>query len=221
MDGQLGMRMIVRTFTICVLTLLPGTAFADGFIDWWLTSDQQGRFYFQRGEFQKSARVFEQIKWKTIAFYKAGDFSNAASLLEGAETPEDLFLLGNALAKQEKLAPAVDAYKQALQLKPNFPEAVFNLDWVQGLLDLSQKEYEDNGGTGGKLGADRIVIDKRGDKGQGEMSAQEVKAQRGLTDEQIRTMWMRRVQTTPGDFLAYKFYYQFSADDATKKVGKP
>lgn len=216
------MRVFFRFIIIVfVLALFPKAAFADGFIDWWLTPDQQGRFYFQREDFQKSARAFEQTEWKAIAFYKAGDFSNAASLLENAETPEDLFYLGNALARQEKVTAAIDAYNRALRLKPDFSEAAFNRDWVQGLLDLSQKEYDDDGGTGGKLEADKIVVDKRGNEGQGEMSAQQVQTQKGLTDEQIRNMWMRRVQTTPGDFLAYKFSYQLSANNAAKKVETP
>ncbi len=197
---------------------MPTQAYADGILDWWLTPDQQGRFYFQRGEFQKSARAFEQNSWKAIAFYKAGDFANAAALFKKDKSSKGLFYLGNALAKQEKLEPAIEAYKEALLLNPNSDEAVFNLNWVEGLLNLSKKEYDDAGGTDGKLGADKIVIDERGAKGKSETSAQQLKAQNGLSDQQIRDMWMRRVQTTPGDFLAYKFYYQLLARDVATKV---
>ena len=211
------MTMIFRFIILLVLALHPSAAFADGFLDLWLTPDQQGRFYFQHEDFQKSARTFEQIEWKAIAFYKAGDYSNTAALIKDPNTPEEFLFLGNALARQEKLAPAIEAFNQALQLKPDFPEAIFNLDWVEGLLKLSQKKYEDAGGTDGKLGADKIVFDERGNEGKGEMTAQEVQAKKGLTDEQIRTMWMRRVQTTPGDFLAYKFSYQLSAGNTEKK----
>ena len=197
-----------------ILTVLPTPALGDGFLDWWLTPDQQGRLYFQREEHQKAARAFEQREWKAIAFYRSGDFSNAAALFETMDTAEGRFQLGNALARQEKLAPAIEAYKQALAMKPDFPEAAFNLDWVEGLLKLEQKEYEDAGGTGGKLGADKIVFDKRGAKGRGEMSAQQLQAEKGLTDAQLQEMWMRRVQTTPGDFLRLKFSYQLNIQDA-------
>lgn len=199
------------------VTLLPSPALADGLLDWWLTPDQQGRLYFQRGNHQQAARSFEKTEWKAIAFYKAGDFANAATLFQTIDSPEGRFYLGNALAKQEKLAPAIEAYQQALALKPVFPEATFNLDWVEGLLKLSQKKYEDAGGTGGKLGADKIVFDKRGASGQGEMSAQQLQAEKGLTDAELQEMWMRRVQTTPGDFLQFKFSYQLSVQDAGEK----
>jgi Ca-activated chloride channel family protein len=210
--------MKAKLSIIIFLLIMPTSAYADGFLDWWLTPDQQGRFQFQRGNFQKSARAFEQTNWKAIAFYEAGDFANAAVLFEKDKSPEGLFRLGNSLAKQEKLEPAIDAYKEALLLIPDFKEAIFNLEWVEGLLKLSKKEYDDAGGTGGKLGADRIVIDERGKKGKSETSTQQLQAQTGLSDEQIRKMWMRRVQTTPGDFLAFKFYYQLSARDAATKV---
>ena len=36
----------------------------------------------------------------------------------------------------------------------------------------------------------------------------------GLTDEQIESIWMRRVQTTPAEFLEIKFSYQLMQQDS-------
>lgn len=202
--------MIIRLSIALFVILFPVSANAEGLVDWWLTPDQQGRYYFEREDYQKSARSFEQARWKALAFYRAGNFSNAAALFEKDQSSYGRFMLGNALAKQEELMPAAAAYQEALRLEPDFPQATFNLQWVEGLIKLSEKEYEDVGGTGGKLGADRVVMDQRGEQAQGEVSAQQLKAEQGLSDKQIQDMWMRRVQTTPGDFLAYKFAYQLS-----------
>ena len=196
---------------IAPLLLCPTAVQAGSFMDWWLTPDQQGRLYFERGEYQKAARTFVTKQWKATSFYKAGDFANAAALFEQEETASGRFMLGNSLAKQEKLPEAIAAYKQALSLQPEFPEAAFNLEWVEGLLAQDNKEYDDAGGTGGKLGADRIVVDERGSQAKGEVTMQELQAQEGLSDEDLRAMWMRRVQTTPGDFLRLKFYHQRNA----------
>lgn len=204
------MNMMFRILAFLYLFLLSVPALADGFADWWLTPDQQGRWHFERGNYQDAARLFERPDWKALSFYKAGDFANAAQLFEKDESAQGLFYLGNALAKQEKLASAVQAYNQALELQPDFPEARFNLDWVKGLLDLDEKEYEDVGGTGGKLGADRMVVSKQGNQAKSEVTTRELQAEKGLSDQEVRDMWMRRVQTTPGDFLAYKFSYQLS-----------
>lgn len=204
------MNMMIRILTFLYLLWLPVPAFADGFADWWLTPDQQGRWHFERGNYQDAARLFERQDWKALSFYKAGDFANAAQFFEKDESAQGRFYLGNALAKQEKLALAVQAYNQALKLQPEFPEARFNLEWVEGLLKLDEKEYEDVGGTGGKLGADRMVVGKQGNQAKSEVSTRELQSEKGLSDQEVRDMWMRRVQTTPGDFLAYKFSYQFS-----------
>lgn len=217
----MGLRMTRLAALLAVLLLWPAAARADSFLDWWLTPDQQGRLYFERGEYQTAARMFENAEWKAIAFYKAGDFTNAAELFAKTETATGRLYLGNALARQEKLAEAAAAYKQALDLQPDFQEARFNLEWVEGLLALDKKEYDDAGGTGGKLGADRVVVDERGAKAKGEVSVQELKSAEGLSDEDLRAMWMRRVQTTPGDFLRLKFNDQLNrqAEDETKDDG--
>ena len=219
------MGLSMQRLAVLMLLLLAGPteSHAGSFVDWWLTSDQQGRFHFERGDYEKAARTFVLPEWKAIAFYKAGDFTNAASLFEKMDTGAGRFYLGNALAKQEKLPEAVAAYKQALELRPEFPEAQFNLEWVEGLLELDNKEYEDTGGTGGKLGADRIVMDERGANAKGEVSTQELKAQEGLSDEDLRSMWMRRVQTTPGDFLRLKFNHQLNAraDNSSEPAEEP
>ena len=205
--------MRICLITVLVLLVLPRSASAQEFIDWWLTPDQQGRYYFEKGDYLKAARSFEQPLWKAISFYKSGDFTSAQLLFEGMETAEGYFYLGNTLARQENLAQSAEAYRKALEKKNDFSQALFNLEWVEGLLELEKKQYEDQGGTGGKLGADRIVFDERGAKGEGKMTARELQAQKGLTDVQLREMWMRRVQTTPGDFLAFKFQYQLQQSE--------
>lgn len=187
--------------------LLLGTTACAPSLDWFLTPDQQGRLWMERGEPLRAARSFEDRLWKGLAYYAAEDFASAAAALAPVDTARAKFQYGNALARQERLPEAVAAYEQALALERELSEAAFNLDWVQSLLELDQKEYEDAGGTGGKLGADKIVFDEKGAKGKGEMTAEEARAQ-GLSEAQLREMWMRRVQTTPADFLRLKFSYQ-------------
>ena len=54
-----------------------------------------------------------------------GDFARAAQV---AATPEALFLLGNTFEKKGGLQRAIDAYKAALQVAPEFGEAKARLD---------------------------------------------------------------------------------------------
>ena len=204
---------IVRHFAKCraimmtLLLLCVATPVRADFIDWWLTTDQQGRLAYERGEFDRAAQLFTDPLWKAMAYYASGDFDSAAAWFAQEESPFGYFYLGNALAHAGRLPGAIDAYRRALTLDPELPEARFNLDWVEGLAALDEIEYEDAGGTGGKLGADGFVFSDRADDAQQTMTAEEAVSQ-GLSDEQIEEIWMRRVQTSPAEFLGLKFSYQ-------------
>lgn len=172
-----------------------------------LSPDQQGRAILAAGEPRRAAAHFGNPLWKGIAFSRAGDFSSAARIFSKLETARGDFMQGNALARADQLPEAALAYQRALARQADFPEAAFNLDWVLGLIAVSETEYEDFGGTGGQLEADEIVFDDRARNAISEMTVREARAQ-GLSAEAIREMWMRRVQTTPGDFLRRKLAYQ-------------
>jgi Ca-activated chloride channel homolog len=60
--------------------------------------------------------------------------------------------------------------------------------------------------TGGQLKADQIVFGKQKEPRQGEQT--EVAEGERLSDEQLRGLWLRRVQTKPADFLRAKFAFQ-------------
>ena len=203
------MKLVRRALVVGILAAVFAGEVHAAFIDWWLTPDQQGRVLYERGEYAQAAQRFADPLWKGLAFYASGDFTSAANWLAQVDSTYGLFYLGNALAHQDRLEEALAAYDEALTLEPDFAAALFNRDWVQGLYELSLKEYDDSGGTGGKLGADKVVFDDRAKNAQQTMTAAEAKTQ-GLTDEQIESMWMRRVQTTPAEFLENKFSYQLS-----------
>jgi Ca-activated chloride channel family protein len=210
----MAMTMLRRTILALALAAFAAGSAQAAFVDWWLTSDQQGRMLFERGDYAQAAQRFSDPLWKGLAYYASEDFVSASTWFAQVETTYGWFYLGNSMAHQDRLEEALAAYDEALALEPEFAEALFNRDWVQGLYDLSQKEYEDFGGTGGKLGADGFVFDDRAKNAEQTMSEAEAKSQ-GLTDEQIESIWMRRVQTTPAQFLEIKFSYQLmQGDDA-------
>lgn len=202
-------RLVIASLLLGTLACSPKPrgAIPTQLLDAFLTPDQQGRMWLEAGEPLRAARAFDDRMWKGLAYYAADDYASAAAALAPLDTARAHFQRGNAWARLERLPEAVYAYERALELRPEFPEARFNLEWVGGLLELDQKEYEDFGGTGGQLEADKIVVDERGARGTGEMNEQEARSQ-GLSEAQLRELWMRRVQTTPGEFLKLKFSYQ-------------
>jgi Ca-activated chloride channel homolog len=203
-------RHIFATAILVSSLFLSSTVQASDFWDLWLTPDQRGRWYFDQQQYDKAAQFFENAEWKAQAFYSGEKFEASAAALENTETAAGQFLRGNAFARAEKLPEAIEAYEMALALNPDFLEASFNLKWVSDLYELDQKTYDDNGGTGGKLGADRTITSKLGEQAGTEVTQQQLKSE-GLSDAQLEEMWMRRVQTTLGDFLGLRFSYQYQA----------
>lgn len=204
---------MMRGKTFAIATILSLLAGCEATVDWWLTPDQHGHRLYEQGNYSAAARAFEDPLWKGVAFYAAEEFASASAMLAPIDSAYARFYLGNSFAQRDLLAEAAEAYRQALQMQPSFAEAEFNLNWVSGLLELEQREYDDYGGTGGKLGADGFVFDDRAQNAQQTMTDIEAQTE-GLTDAQIEDIWMRRVQTTPADFLAIKFAYQL-AEPAT------
>lgn len=204
---RLGGVVIRSVFIIFFLGLAFATYRADSFIDLWLTADQQGNYLYHQQDYIKAAQRFDDSYRKGLSYYAGEDFYNAIAILQTVETTQALFTIANAYAQLELLQESIEIYTAVLVIDPDFAAAQFNLNWVTGLKALDDKEFDDAGGTDGKLKADEFVIDNKADNALGEISAQEIQAQ-GLSDEQMQALWMRRVQTTPGDFLAYKFAYQ-------------
>ncbi len=200
---------------LLLLLALPGPAGAQGssFANLWLTPDQQARWLFERGRLAEAAQRFEDPMWKGIAFYAAQDFESAVTWFAQLETPEAYFNLGNAQAQAGELREAIRAYDRALELSPRWTEAQENRAYVETLIPAKvEPPADDHGGTGGMLGADEVVLDETGERTQDAEQTAEV-AGGELSNEQISELWMRRVQTTPADFLSQKFDYQLRAQE--------
>jgi Ca-activated chloride channel family protein len=177
----------------------------DGWAGLLLTPDQQGRWLFQHERYDDAADTFRDPFWQATAWYRAGEFKKAAAIFMGFDTAEGAYNQGNAMAMQGKYKEAVSRYERALELKPEWEDAQVNLTIArQKAKALEQKGGE---GTGGKLGADEIRFsdEKADDRSGGEET---VEGAVKLSDAEMRTMWLRRVQTRPADFLRAKFAYQ-------------
>ncbi len=199
--------MIKIVLTLFSLVLGIAAWQSDRFLDLWLTANQQGSIHYDKQNYIEAARRFDNGYLKGLSFYAAGDFISATTTFSRLDTAEAMFYLGNSYAQQELLAEAILAYEEALTKQAEFPAAQFNLNWVSGLKELEDAVYEDAGGTGGRLEADEFVFDDRAENAIDEINETEMRAQ-GMSDQEIEQLWMRRVQTTPGDFLSLKFSYQ-------------
>jgi Ca-activated chloride channel family protein len=195
--------------------------FADGYsmINLWVTPDQQGWYYFKKGDYKAAAERFQDPLWKGIAYYRGKNFEAAVEQFSRVDTAEGYFNLGDAYAHLGQLEQAVASYEDALRRKPDYRAARENCNLVQSLIQkkkAKEKEEEPPEGQEPTYNPDEIKFDEKGKKGKkGEVDQAELSA------EQIQQLWMRRLQTTPSDFLRLKFAAQVEESKTSIPQGKP
>jgi Ca-activated chloride channel family protein len=169
-----------------------------------LTDDQSGYRLFEQADYAQAAARFVDPMWQGVALFRQGEFGEAASLFAAYDTAAGAFNQGNALLLAGSYEAAVARYERALELRPNWEDAQVNREIALARAALLKKDGGDM--TGGKLGADEIVFDT----GEPPQAAGEEQVQGGqeMTDAELRSIWLRQVQTRPADFLRAKFAYQ-------------
>ena len=185
--------------------LLTGCGSNDGeirsFTDLWLTADQQGRWHFERQAHAEAAQRFEDAYWKGVAFYRAGEFESAVDHFARLDSPDANFNLGNTYAQLGRYEEAVASYDMALAERPGWIKAQENRKLVVALIVEQGHPDEEPPASGDPaFSPDQVVFDEMGEKGErGQVEAET------LTDEQMAEMWLRRLQTTPAEFLRRRF----------------
>ncbi len=177
-------------------------------MDLWLTHDQQGRYYFERGEFQKAAAKFEDPLWRGLAFARAGDYEDALNAFALSDSAEAWYNQGNVLAYLDKYPDAVQAYQQALARRHPWPEAQKNLALVGSLIPKTEnKDKNEEQEIAPNLPPDQVKFDEKGKKGK------QTQVQAKLDSKKMAEIWMRNIQTTPADFLRRRFAMQAAQEN--------
>lgn len=195
----------IFTLAILVLALMIAPNLVGNWSELWLTSDQLGQWNYRRGLYISAANAFRDSQWRGMAWYRAGEFEKAADSFALQDTAVAHYNAGNAWLMQGKYQVAIESYDRALSMLPDWIEALEN----RSIAEARAKVLESKGSSLGdqKIGADKIVFDKNAiNEGQ----ETEVEGNKPLSDADIQSLWLRRVQTRPADFLRAKFAYQES-----------
>jgi Ca-activated chloride channel family protein len=207
--------MNIRLLTLTLFLVQAPAAMALDWADLWFTPDQQGQRLMNRGEYQQAADKFTTPDRIGAALFMAGDFQTAASVLGRSGSAQAHYNRGNAHIMLGEYDAAIEAYQSALQKHPGWPEAEQNLEIATLRKQALAPPDDDYGGTGGMLEADEIVFDQSGRVNKSSSEQVIDAADQKLSEDAMRAMWLRKVETRPADFLAARFNYQLATRDDT------
>jgi Ca-activated chloride channel family protein len=182
-------------------------------LGWWLTPDQQGARLAAQGRHLAAAERFEDPARRAAAWYRGGDFERAAAAYGRIGGADAAYNRGNALVMLGRYDEAIESYQRALALEPGWSDAADNLSLAMARQARLAPPDSDAGGTGGQLEADDFVVDESGrvDRGGSEVTSEEGV---GLSEQELRATWLRRVQNDPADFLRARFAWQLARQEA-------
>ena len=105
-------------------------------------TDQQALDAYKNKDFERAANA-DSSSLKGSALYQQGHFDAALEAFSKDKSATGFYNYANALAKSGQLEQAIDAYKQAQTLQPNFSEAADNQALVEQLLEQQQQQQQE------------------------------------------------------------------------------
>ena len=185
----------------------PGSARAEGWVDWFLTPNQQGQVAYDNLEFAAAGELFVDPYWRGYAKFRAGQYDEAAQIFAKIDSPEAALAEGMALIRNRQYRPAIAAFETALKRRPVYPEAQNNLNVARAVLEFVEttRVQSDTGEDTG-IGADEVVFDNEADRGADSSIVVPKEGAAPLTGDQ----WMSAIDTDMGDFLRSRFLLEHS-----------
>ena len=162
-----------------------------GFLNLWLTRDQQGMVLLEQNKTGKAALTFNDTKWVAFSFYADGNFEQAANLFAQFEGIEATFSRANALAHSGQYFKAAELYQEVLVLEPNNKAARDNLALMNKVIKSLKKR------PGKKELSNEVAPNLKMNSTKKKVVEQ--------AKVQSSKLWLEQVQQNPSKFLRKKF----------------
>lgn len=198
--------------------------------DLWQRRDQQAQEALRAERPGQAASLARDPAIAGEAWYRAGEYERAMSAWSGLDQAAAHYNRGNALAHAGDLPGALQAYDQALAMRPDFEDALYNKALVEQLQQQQQQEQqsEDANGEGQQPEGEQQQSDQQSGQGEqqqdesegegepqeseggeqqqpGEQGEEQVAQAWTEEDAQAMEQWLRRIPDDPGGLLRRKF----------------
>ena len=211
-----------RGLVICFLFLiLPVTepAHAFGWDDLWLTRDQQAQKKLSEGAPEEAAHLFDDPQWRAVSSYRAGDYPTSAATFAENDDGDNLYNLGNALARMGEFESAIDAYDNALEQNPDDEDTLYNREIVSELLNQQREQEQQEGqDSDSESGGESQQSEN---ESQSDQQSQEGDSADGSGEPSDGESSRSEEETNSEDLAAMQEELQRAAQEAEQKQGDP
>lgn len=204
---------IVSYIIIILASIWAWKQSGTSFSNLWRSPDRQGQLLMEEKDYADAAETFTDPMQRGAALFKAGEFKDALAVFNTIVTTDAQYNRANCQMMLGKYDVAIALYGKVLADRPDWQPATTNLEIAIARKAALAPPDDDAGGTGGQLGADEIVFDDRAKNSESEEIVESADGE-PMSDEEMRALWLRKVQTRPADFLRAKFSYQHQRDEA-------
>ncbi len=125
-----------------LLLPFPPDANAFGWNELWQNRDQRGSLFYDQGDHEKAAKLFEHPQWKASSLYRAGKYDQALEYWNSDNSEDSLYNRGNALAKTGRYEDAIKAYQRVLDQNPQHQDANYNKQILEEILKQQQQQSQ-------------------------------------------------------------------------------
>lgn len=195
---------------ILVLGVLVGGSVMNP--NFWSSPDERGDALMAKHQYSAAAKTYADPLRAGIAQYRDSQFEAAAKTFARVPGATGAYNAANAWLMHGQYDTAIASYDKALGFKPGWQEALDNKQLAiarRDAMTISDKEREEEATEA--YDPDKIVVDNKG----GETKDPQQKPLEGQKDAGLQESWLRRVKTTPGQFLKAKFAWQDQAQSGS------
>ncbi len=207
---------------VLVVNLSPNTAEA-AFIDWWMTADQQGAYYFNKQDYKEAAIRFQDPNWQAAAYVYAKDYRKAAVIYEQQDDLIGLFNLAVTNSEGRNYHRAQKLYQLLLKIDPDNADALNNLRIITALIEEikltaenQQEEKPPSESADSEDMVDEQLAADRDQIGQVTVELETLSLDELLGSQRKKEQWLRDISRDPKLFLGAKFQAEYNKQDNEK-----